>query len=1030
MKLKLMFVLSLGCLLMLFPFQAGAAQASLNTEGLWFFEETFADKSLRNNQIVDKNNRVIWEINTAEGQSNAITDTGALELGGARYMQRAVLVDRGLSEKQNYAMEFTINVKKLGNEGHSGRPVAIIVPRAKDKNFKEYYAVTYYMENSVANQFKFKWAIINTAAPTKMEPLVTGYYLLRENVDYTARLVIQNTVDGKVEIRFYIDGPINPVKKYEPLLKYVDDTEYKILSGVTGPALGTVGYADSGWGTSPVVHYDNVRMYHLNEYKKYEEQLKKYALVNPRDIASDKEYGQIKYLINRGILAGYPDNSFRSKEAVSTAQFLKMLISLKGESYSAGPLHWAENYINRALELGIIKEGEFPDINKPLTRFEAALLITRFYGNPTGDENFYKFIRDNSSVPEIYRNSVIFTFQEGYLRLNDDFKFMGDQLVCRSDIATILLRMLDANYRIVNYELELPHIFSSGAVFQGNKKIPLWGRGITGDTIKVKFKDQVKTTLVKDGHWYLELDPEPYGGPYTLTISSSMNTIRLQDIQVGEVFIVAGQSNAEWFLKDSYGFEETLRKFKDKQNLRFYFNEKTTAVRPNFTVPGRWNIAYDWVLSDSPAIGTFFVEKLLELNKGLAGVTIGVIKMSYGGTTIEAFMPDSVLREKNYTPKDSEPIMAGFWNGFMEPIVPYSARGVLYYQGENSAHLGYKYEPLLRDYIRGLRNEFKDPDLPVILVQLAGYGYNHYEGDIDEWPIIREIQWKVANTTANTGLVTAVDLGDADPLEIHPREKKEVGQRLANFAMNLFYGQPIERRSTELKSCRFEGNKAIVELNYDFGRIYFKDGSPGDVQILDSQGVWHRAEAEINKDSNSLTIWSEEVPEPQGVRYAWVNYPNIGIYNGVDYPVLPFKFVRIPKNTGAKNIKLPNHMLKTNDAIVNSSRQNHFRTVVVLDSDNLSHVYAIPGQSAGDTILKFSLFRSYTAQGGTSETKIVIPKHGLSVGDWIRNNTRRWEARRVIAVLDENTILVDKIAGQRAGDDIGGYRYIGKSLAK
>jgi hypothetical protein len=1009
-----------------------AVQSLLDSASdVWYYQETFSDKLLKNNQITDKSGKVIWRINTVAEQKNAFTDTGALELGNARYMQRAVLAEDIWGEKQNYAMEFNINIQKVGDEGHSGRPIAVIIPRAKDKEFTEYYAVTYFMENTIANQFRFKWAIINTAAPTKMKPLAEGYYLLKEDVDYTARLVIQNTPEGNVNIRFYIDGPINPVKEFKPLLEYTDSSGYKIPSGVTGPSLGMMGYADAGWGVSPVVRYDNIRLFEIRPFEKYEEELRKNACTNPQDIESISTSGEIKYLINKGIMEGYSDHSFRPHKSILVAQFLKALITLKGERYPAGLADWNDyDVVGKGVQLGIVKVNEFPDYDKPVTRFDAALLIARFYGNPTGDKKYFALIRDWATIPKKYLNAVLYAYYEGYLRLDDNFEFTGSQLVTRADASAIILRMLDAGCRRVNYDLELPGILSTGAVLQGNKKIPIWGRGVSGETITVRFKNQVKTAIVKNGHWYLELDPVPYGGPYTLKVNSAQTKIRLYNVKVGEVFIVAGQSNAEMFLADCIGAKETRKKFFNSFKLRFYTGEKITAVRPNFTSQGSWNRADGWVLDSSPAIGSFFVEKLLELNKELARVTIGVIRMSYGGTTIEAFMPHSIATEPKYVQKDNEPIMSGFWNGFMEPIAPFAVRGVIYYQGENSAHLGYRYEPLLRDFLRGLRTEFHDLNLPVILVQLAGYGYNDYQSDRDAWPIIREVQLKVANTTNNIGLVTAADLADPNPNEIHPREKKKLGERLAYLAMNLIYGKQCEKRSAELKYYKLQGNKVIVGFDYDYGRIYRKDNIENSFQILDRQGRWQKANAVVHNENNTVEIWSDGIAEPMGARYAWVNYPNVSLFNQVDFPVLPFRVFVGNRTTGKDMLKIPNHMLKSYDAIVNTTRNNQFRLINVIDSDTVAHEYPISGQSAGDGIEKFAKLTTLKAQVGTTETIIKISRHGLSVGDWIRNDTRGWEARRVIGVIDADTIRVTAIKGQSAGDDIGRFRFVGKAVAE
>lgn len=456
-------------------------------EAEWYFEEKFDDKKIYKNKIVNQNDEVIWRINNAKDQIKAITDTGALELGGAQYMQRAVLDEKQWNHKQDYAMEFTINVQKMGNVGHSGRPIAIIIPRSKDTGLKEYYAVSYYMEDTymgsiIANLYKCKWSIINTAAPTKMEALVEGYCLLRENVDYTGRLVIHNTEAGNVNIKFYIDGPVNPAEAYEPLLEYTDASQYKILSGKTGPAIGMVGYSDDGWGYSPTVRYDNIKLYDLDAYRDYEAELKKYAAFNPRDIKEDMHYGEIKYLINKGIISGYGDNTFRLDESVTGVQFLKMLIALKGES-NANPIiqgDWAKHYTEQGLELGLIDEQDCLCLDKPITRYDAALMITRFDGSPKADTKYASFVKDYKSIKDKeLANAVLYTYYEGYIRLNDNFQFMGKGTISRSECAEILMRMLDVGYRKINYKLELPHVISSGAVFQRDRKIPIWGRGVS-----------------------------------------------------------------------------------------------------------------------------------------------------------------------------------------------------------------------------------------------------------------------------------------------------------------------------------------------------------------------------------------------------------------------------------------------------------------------------------------------------------------------------------------------------------------------
>ncbi len=1028
----LLWVLVLSC--------AGTAQclestgnSDKNSEDGCFFEEKFDEKKIVDNKIMNQKKEVIWNINTAENQTNAITDTGALELGGAQYMQRAVLDKKQWNNMQNYAMEVTINVQKMGNVGHSGRPIAMIIPRSKDSELNEYYAVTYYLESIGSNQYKCKWAIINTAAPTKMEALVEGYFLLRENVDYTGRLVIRNTEEGNVNIKFYIDGPVTPVETYEPLLDYTDTSQYKILSGKTGPAVGMVGYSDDGWGYAPTVRYDNIKLYDLDGYREYEAKLKKYAKINPQDIKDNTLYGEVKYLMNKGMISGYSDHTFRPDDNVTAIQFLKMLIDLKGESNknNVNDDDWAMYYAELGQTLSWIDEVDWAYLNSPITKYDAALLITKFKGNPKSDAGQYaSFIKDYNTIQDNeLSNAVLYTYFEGYLRLNDDFQFMGNSKISRSEAAEILMRMIDAGYRKVNYNLELPDVISSGCVFQRDRKIPIWGLGVSGETIKVKFKSQTKTTIVKNGHWYLELDPVSYGGPYSMTIESKQGEIALNDIYIGEVFIVAGQSNAEMYLNECYGAEETTANLVKRNQIQFYESEQILSVTPNFTSAGEWSSSADWAVNWSSAVGTFFVEKLLELNEELKDVPIGVIPLTYGGTTIEIFMPNVIRKENNFFQKSDEPIQSGFWNGYMEAVAPYGVKAVIYYQGENSTHLGYEYESLLRDYLRGFRKEFNNLQLPFMLVQLAGYGDN-YADDLDTWPSIREVQMKVAETTDYTGLVTAVDLSDPDPMEIHPKEKKPIGVRLAYLAMDMIYHKDLGQHSIRMQSYRLENNKVIVAFDKNSSPVMIRDNDPKGFEVCDQQAKWYEAQAVINEQNNTVEIWCDSVPAPKGARYAWHNYPGISLYTKEGLPVFPFRIIQTSETTTEKCLKIENHMLNADDAIVNLTRNNIFRVISRLDADTLSHVYAIKNQVAGDSILRLENDGEQIAQEGTMETTIKMANHGLSAGDWIRNNTRGWEARRVEDVLDKDTIVVKKIEGQTIGDDVGKYKACGIMTTK
>lgn len=854
-----------------------------------YYTESFDDKQLKGNRITDHQDNTVWTLINNKSAKSRISDTGALQLGGASAPEYAVLSDSQWEHEQNLAMEFTMRVVKTGNEGSQNRPVASIIPRTKDADFHEYYALRYFMENTVGNVYRLKWAIVNTAAPGEAQLLAQGYYLLRENTAYTLRLAIQNTDQGNVRIRFYADSPQNPAKTFEPIIDYTDSSVYRILESAKGPVFSAGGLDLASWGTPSVVCYDNIRLFRPDVFKQYEKQLQSYSLVSPSDIQASDSYGDIRYLLNQGIAYCYPDGKYHPNDKVTLRQLITMLIRMWGDTSFATKDISADACIKYAEQIGLVRENEFADINAPATKYDIALLINRFDGSLSTDIQYARCIKDFDDVPDEYRQAVLYAFYQGYLGLDDAFNFSGNTAVSRAECASILTKISDPDGRQINCDLELPSVLSSGAVLQRDKKIPVWGRGVCGDTITVKFKEQTITAMVKDGRWYAELAPEPKGGPYDMTVSSSFKKVVLKNLQMGEVFLVAGQSNCEMFLSDCDQGAETKKKLTGKPALRFYWGEKAMAVTPQFDSPGKWMNTHDYVLANSPAIGTFFAQKLLEANHDLSGVTIGLIRLSYGGTTIEAFMPDCVTGIGRVA-ADDIPVVSGFWNGYMDAVAPYAVKGVIYYQGENSTHLRYQYEPLLRSYIGGLRTEFKDASLPVMLVQLAGYGTNSIGTDQDNWPCIREVQMSVANTTSNTGLVSAVDLSDPDPGQIHPTRKKQIGDRLAMLAMNMIYGQDTQCESPQMKGYETQGNKVTVAFDHVYDTLCFKDGPAAGFEVLGADGTWLPAQAEIN-DDNTVTVWSDSLEAVYGARYAWYNYPQVSLFSSAGLPVLPFNTV-------------------------------------------------------------------------------------------------------------------------------------------
>ena len=254
-----------------------------------------------------------------------------------------------------------------------------------------------------------------------------------------------------------------------------------------------------------------------------------------------------------------------------------------------------------------------------------------------------------------------------------------DAPVTRQDMLRVFCCAVDASLRDRNYPLEVPGILSDNGILQRDKPIPVSGRGMSGDTVRVTLAGETQTARVVDGRWSLELASRPAGGPYTMTIQDSGYTKTIGGLYVGEVFIVAGQSNAEWSVYESDNNRDTLNKFNNQTRVRLYRPDSIRATTPLYDTETRWETAYDeyseHVLGTASAVGVFYVQKLMEINPELKNMKIGIVQMTYGGTSIELFIPGCVNEKNRFVQRDDEFIVSGFWNGYMDFMAPYGGQG-------------------------------------------------------------------------------------------------------------------------------------------------------------------------------------------------------------------------------------------------------------------------------------------------------------------------------------------------------------------
>ncbi len=1009
------------------------------------FQDNFNDDTLKDHRIYSKSGSTNWYGGFGAGALNSITADGYLEMTGEEQNllvnEQYALLKKHLQGNESYGMTFTVNVQSMPNEGNENRVIFRVIPRTADAAFTKYYAVNYFIVQQLgeyeSNLIRCKWSITNTNAPSGTAPLAEAYFLLREKVDYTARLLIENTPDGNVHIAFYIDGPDRPTADTAPLLEYTDASEYRILQSVMGPALGISGSLNSGWGFAARVQFDNVALYDVSSFAALNAQLEHFA-DTPVVMDAEEPYAeQLCYLIRRGVILPSQrkvdfDETISVKELLATALYYNGRHMLPGQTMDAF-VDAAYQTIFRRTE--IVKNTDY---DRPVTRYEAAMILQKLLPGKSGSSKYQTLYAD--ALKPDYKTAVYFAVQNSYLLLDESNRFNGEATITRSELLRMLALAADARLRTNNSVLTIQSIYSDYAVIQAGKPILVSGRGMSGDTVTVRFGTQQLQTKVVDGAWSVEFPAQTYGGPYALKISDSGFIYKYRGIYVGEVVVVAGQSNAEMPLYDTNNVQDMLEKYAHTDKIRFYQPDSKTAIEPVTLLPHSWSAVVDpfsaYIVGSASAIGVYYVDQLLTLNADLKDVKFGIIQLTYGGTSIEMFMPNNVNVKNGYVQQDDEFIRSGFWNGYMEGVTPYNVSALLYYQGENSTQLKYMYEPLLRDYIWGVRQAFDDESLPVLLVQLSGYGDNYGQNG-DYWPYIREVQMRVANTTENVGVVATIDLAGSNPQEIHPADKQPIGSRLAYLAMDLVYGKDLGMQSCVMTS--YERKSSVYTIHFNATALTLDETVAGtrDFEVMTADGTWVDAEAKAEGDT--LLVWSDEVIVPHGVRYAWSNFPKADLFDQNGLPVLPFnttKDLNTPVDeseltTTSHLLKKAYHLLQNGDAVVNVTRDNAFRHVQVINAYMLEYTDGdIPGQAPGDEVaLLKKQADGLLAGDGTGETIVYITAHGLKAGDWLYN-TKYEVMTRVLEVIDENSIRVERVIGQSSGDLFVVYRCIADTSAE
>ena len=448
---------------------------------------------------------------------------------------------------------------------------------------------------------------------------------------------------------------------------------------------------------------------------------------------------------------------------------------------------------------------------------------------------------------------------------------------------------------VARAEVKLPAIFGSNMVLQQKIACPVWGTADADENVTVSIAGQTKTTKADaNGKWSVKLDPLEVGDPLTLTVKGK-NELKFENVLVGEVWIGSGQSNMQWSVQNSNdsGNETKNANFPDIRLITVPTVSKTTP-QDNFN--GQWAACTPQNVPGFSAVLFFFGRKLhQDLN-----VPIGLIHCSWGGSSCESWINRDVVaknddfaqiiqrrenREKDQ-PQGGDNQQAGYlYNGMLHPIIGYGIRGVIWYQGESNAGRAFQYRTLFPAMIKNWREEWKQGDFPFYWVQLANYMHTRDNPDNSAWAELREAQG-MTRSLPKSGQAVIIDLGDAK--DIHPRNKQDVGLRLALLALNNDYGKTQPCESPQFKSVSFDGDKAVLKFDFAYDGLISRGTVPAGFAVAGEDKVFHWAAAEIT-GKDTVVVHSPEVGKPIAVRYGWADNPVVSLYNSAKLPLEPFR---------------------------------------------------------------------------------------------------------------------------------------------
>ncbi|NME69048.1 sialate O-acetylesterase [Flammeovirga aprica] len=436
--------------------------------------------------------------------------------------------------------------------------------------------------------------------------------------------------------------------------------------------------------------------------------------------------------------------------------------------------------------------------------------------------------------------------------------------------------------------------FSDHMVLQQQTNVSLWGWDNADQKVSIKttWGEKLKTVTNNEGKWEVKI-PTPNGNfkPHEIIVKGS-SSVHLKDILIGEVWLASGQSNMQMPL---WGYvnqpvlyaKEAISMANRSSGIRILQVERKPSDTEVDEVDGKWEVCTAQSIGKFSAVAYFFGNQLYrQLN-----VPIGLIHASRGGTKAECWIKkEEVKTLSNYKEPSKK---AGpnrtpsvFYNNMIHPLVGYTIKGVIWYQGEANRKEYAYYPEVMEKLIGSWKEEWNQGDFSFYMVEIAPFAYGNPKDDTAAK--LRESQLKIANKMHNVGLVSTADLGDVS--YIHPSKKKKIGERLSYLALTNDY----KVGGFNFRSPQFDK----TEIFKNSIKVYFKDTANGitsfskkirGFEIAGEDKKYYPAEAKIVKGQKAVMLQSSEVSQPKYVRYGFKNYHQANLKSVAGLPVFPFR---------------------------------------------------------------------------------------------------------------------------------------------